>query len=144
MNDPFAAREPSATPPVPNRPAPASYEFSPVQEQTISSLARLMQVIGGTSILFGALALLALLGSRSNALVVLVQSSLMITIGGLTFSVGGRFYRIRDSVGRDITHLMDALAGLRTIYLVQAWALGIALVFLAGVLAWAFMVSVGR
>lgn len=144
MNDPFAAREPSATPPAPRRPTPADYEFNPRQEQTIASLARLMQVIGGASILFGALALLALLGSRSNALVVLIQSGLMIAIGGLTFSVGARFYRIRDSVGRDIAHLMDALNGLRTIYLVQAWVLGIALAFLAAVLVWAFVVSMSR
>jgi hypothetical protein len=144
MNDPFAAREPMAAPPPAVRHTPADYEFSPTQERTIASLARLMQIIGGASMLFGVLALLALFGSRSNALVVIIQSALMITIGALTLKVGGSFDRIRASIGSDIKHLMTALQGLRTIYLVQAWVLGLALLFLVLVLGWAMIVAMGR
>ncbi len=44
--------------------------------------------------------------------------------------VGTRFGRITTSKGTDIDHLMDALRGLRTMYLLQAWSLGLVAVIL--------------
>jgi hypothetical protein len=142
MNDPYAAREPSAVPPVPNRPAP--FEFSAPQEMLISSLARLMKIAGAASAGFGAILLLALLQNPPNALVLLIQSALMIAVGVLTWSAGARFRQVSDTTGRDIALLMDALDRLRTIYLIQVWALVIALVFLVAVILWVVVMIATR
>ncbi len=134
MNEIFAAREPSAAPPPPVRPAP--FEFSGPQEALFTSLSKLMRFVGGASIVFGLLALLTLLQARGNALVVLIQATLMVAMGWLTMSAGGSFRQVSETSGRDISHLMEALTRLRTIYLFQVWMLALALVFLAAVMIW--------
>lgn len=142
MSDLFSAREPSASPPPPVRPVP--FEFNVPQEALIASLANLMRFVGGASVLVGAILLLALLQNPANALVVLIQSALMIVLGALTWSAGSRFRQVSETSGRDITHLMDALDRLRTIFLIQVWALIIALVFLAAVIVWVVVVIAMR
>ncbi len=142
MSEIFAAREPSASPPPPVR--PAAFEFNVLQEALIASLAKLMHIAGGASVVFGAILLLALLQKPANALVVLIQSALMIVVGGLTWSAGSRFRQVSDTVGHDISHLMEALDRLRTVFLIQVWVLGIALVFLAAVIVWVVVVIAMR
>jgi hypothetical protein len=142
MNQPFAARDPSPAPPPPVRPAP--FEFSAPQEALFASLARVMRLVGGASAGFGGLLLLALFVNPANALVALVQGGLMLAIGLLTWSAAGAFQQVADTTGRDIQHLMDALGRLRTIYLVQAWTLAIALAFLVAVVAWVAIVIANR
>lgn len=136
MNDPFAARDPAPAPPPAARPRP--YEFSAAHEAIIASLANLMHIVGAANIALGALSVFAAFGSRgAGAVVVLGQAAAMLLIGSLTWIVGTRFKRISDSVGNDISNLMDALGGLRTMYLVQVWALGLllgAMALLIGVL----------
>jgi hypothetical protein len=128
MNDPFAAREPSAQPPVAQRPR-TDYEFTGPQEAVIASLSNLMHLVGAGTIAFGLLALLGLLNARGvGGVVIFGQSAAMILIGTLTFSIGTRFGRITSSVGADIRHLMEAIAGLRTMYLIQVWAFAILIV----------------
>jgi hypothetical protein len=125
MNDPFAAREPSAQPPTPQRPR-TDYEFTGPQEAVIKSLSNLMHLVGAGTIAFGVLALFGLLNARGvGGVVIFGQSAAMILIGSLTFMIGSRFGRITTSVGADIRHLMEAIAGLRTMYLIQVWSIGI-------------------
>jgi hypothetical protein len=131
MTEPFAAREPAAVPPPAVRPK-LGYEFTGPQEAVIASLSRMMHIVGGASIAFGLLALLGLLNARGvGGLVIFAQSAAMILIGALTFSIGTRFGRITTSIGADINHLMDALGGLRTMYLIQVWAFAILVACLA-------------
>lgn len=128
MNDPFAAREPATAPPPVQRPR-TDYEFTGPQEVVIASLANLMHLVGAGTIALGLLGLAGLLNARGvGGVVILAQSAAMLLIGTLTFRIGTKFGRITTSVGADIRHLMDAIAGLRTIYLVQVWAFGILLV----------------
>jgi hypothetical protein len=128
MNDPFAAREPSAQPPAPQRPR-LDYEFTGPQEAVIASLSNLMHIVGGATIALGLLALLGLLNARGvGGVVIFGQSAAMILIGALTFRIGSRFGRITTSVGADIRHLMQAIAGLRTMYLIQVWAFAVLMV----------------
>jgi hypothetical protein len=134
MSEPFAAREPLVVPPRPVR--PPGYEFTGPQDAIVVSLGRLMRIVGGSGVGFGALLLIAAFAVRGNPLVLMIQAGLMIAIGALTWRVGGRFRRIADTAGNDIAHLIDALLGLRTIYLVQVWALAIAAVFLLAVIVW--------
>lgn len=130
MSDPFQAREPSTHLPPPVRPK-SDYEFSGSQELVIGSLSRLMHFVGGATIAFGLLSLLGMLNARGvGGLVILFQAAAMILVGSLTFVIGSRFGKIPESVGADIAHLMNALAGMRTLYLIQAWAIGVMMVLL--------------
>lgn len=130
MNEPFAAREPSAELPAAIRAKP--YEFTGPQEATISSLANLMHIVGAANIALGLLSLLSLMNARGiGGVVILGQAAAMLLMGSITWVVGSRFKRISDTIGSDIAYLMNALGGLRTLYLVQVWALGILLVCLA-------------
>lgn len=77
-----------------------------------------------------------MLQALGNALVVLIQATLMVAMGWLSWSAGGSFRQVSETAGRDISHLMEPLTQLRTIYRFQVWMLGLALVFLAGVMLW--------
>jgi hypothetical protein len=130
MNDPFAAREPAVAPAPVRRPSP-EYEFSAKQEAVIASLSNLMHIVGAGTVAFGVLGLLGLLNARGvGGVVILGQAAAMILIGSLTFVIGTRFGRITNTIGADIGHLMEALAGLRTMYLIQVWAFAILIVCL--------------
>lgn len=132
MNDVTAARGPVA--PVLPRPG-LGYEFNPMQEAAIASLSRLMHIVGAASVVFALLGLLALRGAHgAGGIVILAQSTAMIVIGILTFSVGTRFGRIASSSGADIKHLMEAIGGLRTMYLIQVWAIVAIVAIVAGLL----------
>lgn len=145
MNATFEAREPSAAPPPPRLPAAApGYEFSAAQEVLIASLARLMRIVGGVSVAFGALVVVLGLMAGGNGVAAFVQGALMLVIGVLTFAAGGRFAQVAETTGRDIALLMEALDKLRTLYLVQVWMLGIALAMLALVFVWLAVVLASR
>lgn len=134
MSDPYAAREPSPTQPVPSRPVP--FEFSATHERLIASLANLMKIAGGVTVAFGLLLVLAMFQDPRQAIVLGIQSALMIAIGWLTFGAGGYFAKVAATRGEDIPHLMEALARLRTAYLIQVWALVAAVGFLIIVILW--------
>ncbi len=130
MNDPYAAREPATVAPPARRVTP-EYEFTGPQETVIASLSNLMHIVGAGTIAFGALGLLGLLTARGvGGVVIFGQSAAMILIGSLTFVIGTRFGRISSTMGADIRHLMTAIAGLRTMYLIQVWAFAILIVCL--------------
>lgn len=127
------AREPLPTKPPP-RPVP--FEFSASQERLIASLAKLMKIAGGVTLAFGGLLVLAMFQDPRQALVLGIQSALMIAIGWLTLAAGGYFDRVASTRGEDIPHLMEALARLRTAYMIQVWALVAAVGFLVLVMLW--------
>lgn len=135
MNQPTPpAREPLPTKPPAPRPLP--FEFSATQERLIASLANLMKIAGGVTVAFGGLLVLAMFQDPRQALVLGIQSTLMIAIGWLTFAAGGYFDRVATTRGEDIPLLMEALARLRTAYMIQVWALVAAVGFLILVILW--------
>lgn len=134
MTEPQVARQPLPTNLVPPRPAP--FEFSATQERLIASLANLMKIAGGVTATFGLLLVLAMFQDPRQAIVLGIQSALMIAIGWLTFAAGGYFAKVAATRGEDIPHLMEALARLRTAYLIQVWALVAAVAFLIVVILW--------
>jgi len=119
--------------PVPGGP----YEFTLAQNETIASLARYMRLAGVALVLFGVVQAGAAFMVARSGWSLFVQGAVSLLLGMLAVWIAGHFRRIVDSRGRDIGHLMDALAGLRIMYAIQVWivAAGIALILV--VLAYA-------
>jgi hypothetical protein len=113
-----------------------TYEFSPEQNAVIGSLAWYMRVFGVVLIAFGGLQLVAgVLESRSGSPVPFFGGLLGVIIYGLmgvlTVGVASHFRQIVDSRGKNVGHLMDALEGLKWIYAIQVWLIGLALAIVA-------------
>ena len=113
------------------------YEFTEGQDETIASLVRYMRLAGIALLLFGLLQAAGGVISSRNGWSLLVQAAVSLVLGALLMTIAARFRRIVDSRGRDIGHLMEALAGLRLMYALQVWtvAAGIALIALVLALA---------
>jgi len=138
MHQPSATPPPAATtpehaaPPAPIPPSkPTGYEFTPSQEQQIGTLATYMRIVGIISIVFALLQLVVAFMGRGSPLAAVLEAAVGIVVGTLTISIAGRFRQITETRGRDIAHLMDALGGMRLMYLIQLWVVGIAIAFLA-------------
>lgn len=129
-----------APPPAPMSEEPMSagrgggggYELGSEQRALISSLAWYMRVLGVVLIVLGGFQLtFGLLANRSGNAGPLIQGLLGLIMGGLTAGVASNFRRVVESRGQDISHLMDALSGLKLIYAIQVWVFGIALAAVA-------------
>jgi hypothetical protein len=124
---------PSATEPAPGPVnAPDAYEFTPDQNQVIGKLSWYMRIFGAVLILGGALRLIGgLTAGQAEGGSWLIDGTLGLILGGLTISAARAFTAIVDTRGQDLHHLMEALGRLKTIYAIQVWLIGIALVLVA-------------
>ncbi len=135
--------DPSSTDSAVNR----QYEFSPEEGQFFGKLAEKMRFVGLLTSLIGALALLyaALLtiGGRGSAplLVVCVAGLLLILIGLWTQKAGGEFLLIEATAGKDISHLMQALANLHKLFALQYWVGWIGLILLIVAMVFGYFID---
>jgi hypothetical protein len=78
--------------------------------------------------LFGAgQILVGLVEGRPGSAARLIQGALGLVIGGLTGYAAAGFRLVVETRSRDVDHLMAALAGLKLIYAIQVWVVGVAL-----------------
>jgi len=100
------------------------YEFTPAQNETISTLASRMRWVGifliAIGVAAGAIGLLSL-GEGGIALVTLIQAVIYILIGVWTTSAAGSFALIVETRGSDVTNLMNGLDALKKLYTLQFW-----------------------
>ena len=121
-------------------PAPGgAYEFTPTQNETIASLSRYMRLAGIVLVLFGVLQAVAAVLAARGGVGIAIQGIVSAVLGVLVISIAGHFRRIVDSRGRDIGHLMEALAQLRLMYAIQVWIVVVAIVLIGIVIAVAFV-----
>jgi hypothetical protein len=112
------------------------YEFTPEQCQVIGRLASYMTIFGVALLLGGAGQLLdGLVSGRPRGAAQFIQGALGLVIGGLTAYAAAGFRLAVETRSRDVDHLMAALSGLKLVYAIQVWAVGVALVIGAIVLA---------
>ncbi|CAN5765811.1 hypothetical protein BH23PLA1_BH23PLA1_06910 [soil metagenome] len=104
------------------------YEFAPEEEHIIGALAGKMRFVGLLIMFIGVLALLyaalSVMGSpavTAPLLVVGVAAVLLILIGIWTQKAGSEFLLVEETVGKDISHLLKALANLHKLYALQYW-----------------------
>lgn len=107
-----------------------SFEFSESQNQLFSDLARKMRFVSYFLIVLGVVSLIAgIFTLNRTGLGDVVQGVLSIVIGAWTGKASASFQLIVETRGNDIENLMGALGELRKLYLLQYWAILIALVF---------------
>ena len=130
--------------PAPHPPLP-TYEFSSTQHDVIRSLSQKMKFVGIfyvlASCLVGLAAIAAMFFSPLVGLLYLVILTPELLIGIWTIHSANSFQMVVETSGRDIPHLMNALAALRKLYTLMIWLLIAALVFMVlamavGVFLW--------
>jgi fucose 4-O-acetylase-like acetyltransferase len=105
---------------------PASYEFSEAQNAVFKSLAGRMRLFGTVVVLVAVLliAAAALVVSRLDEPLSLVgllglSTVYLLVLGGPQVGIANSFTQILETSKNDIGHLMDALAGLEKVFLLN-------------------------
>jgi hypothetical protein len=111
---------------------PPQFEFNRDQEKLIGDLGRKMSFVGMFMMVMSIINLFIMLIARRVDVSVLV----FFLIGLWTLTAGRGFQQIAATTGRDITHLMEAIGGLRKMYTLVYWLLVIGLVLALILLVW--------
>lgn len=112
-------------------PGARQYEFTPAQDQLIADLARKMRFVGFFALLVGGLGVAAMIVALVRQRIAYnLDAIIWLFLGFWTLGAARAFQDVSDTQGRDITHLMQALAELRSLYSLLYWLLIVAL-FLA-------------
>ena len=98
-----------------------NYEFDSTQNETILTLAKSLQFVGATSLLFGLVFALGCISAilHANWSAVITQGMFVVftfAMGSLMIKAGKEFQAIVKTSGKDISHLMVALDNLRQVY----------------------------
>ena len=98
-----------------------NYEFDSSQNEIISTLAKALQFVGTTSLVFGVVFAIGCVSAvfQTNWSAVITQGMFVIftfAMGGLMTKAGKKFQAITATSGDDISHLMVALDNLRQVY----------------------------
>jgi hypothetical protein len=104
--------------------ADQEFEFTAAQNETIQVLSHRMRWVGSFQIISGIGVIVAGIvafarGYEGYAL--LLTGILLLVIGFYTISASKSFSDIVQTVGADITHLMEAVRTLRSLYNIQFW-----------------------
>jgi hypothetical protein len=110
-------------------PAPRSdaYEFGQEHNLELAKLASVMRLVGTCFFVLGLVSILGFLVVALSGLVGLVLTALILglyfmSLSGPTRMAALGFRRIVETSGRDISHLMEALAGLAELYFLNVLA----------------------
>src|SRR5262249_11723335 len=122
-----------AAPPV--AAAPASYEFTAEQNETMNGLANAMSWVAVVTLLAGAfwvvLGVRQLVTGHNDSGIFLIQGALSLVIGYWTRNAALQFGQVAGTTGADMQHLMSALRELREIYRLQKRLIFIGLALMA-------------
>jgi hypothetical protein len=104
------------------------YEFTPRQNELLRTLAGKMTFVGTFIVLVGiSLLAVGVLRLPARGWSQIISAALVLPFGLWTLRAAGSFREITSTSGRDIAHLMTALANLQKMYALQFWVLIIAL-----------------
>jgi hypothetical protein len=104
--------------------ADQEFEFTAAQNETIQVLSHRMRWVGSFQIISGIGVLVAgiLVFARGHeGYALLLTGILLSVIGFYTASASKSFSDIVQTVGADITHLMEAVRTLKSLYNIQFW-----------------------
>lgn len=123
---------------------PRQYEFTPQDDALFDDLASKMNFVGYVMLfvaLFGlGLMIYRMVVTRFGVITFDLNDFLLLFIAGWTIYAAGEFRKVATTQGRDITHVLDALSALRSLYTLLFWVLLITIVL---VLLLVVLVSVG-
>jgi hypothetical protein len=112
----------------------SEYEFSSSQNVIIQGAAKNVKFVGTATVILGVMSGLGILSGDVGAL---ITGLFYVVVGVMTRNVGQSLQAIVDLEGNDISHMMEAMSSLSSVYAVFKWMLLIAIGFglLVGVLA---------
>jgi hypothetical protein len=116
--------------------ADQEFEFTAAQNETIQVLSHRMRWVGGFQILSGIGVIVAgivVFARGEEGYALLLTGVLLLVIGFYTISASKSFSDVVQTVGADITHLMEAVRTLKSLYNIQFW-LVIAYLIIIGLL----------
>lgn len=125
-----------------------SYEFDSSQNETILTLAKTLQFVGTTSLVFGLVFGLGCVRAmfQANWPGLITQGMLLVftfSMGGLLIKGGKEFQAIVTTSGDDISHLMVALDNLRQVYSILSVIIILCVLLSLVALAISMIASVG-
>jgi hypothetical protein len=100
------------------------FEFTAAQNETIRVLAHRMkwvavfQIVSGIGLAIGGIASFA---NAQEGFALILTAVLFVVIGIYTYSASKSFLEIVETTGADITHLMEAVSSLKSLYNIQFW-----------------------
>jgi hypothetical protein len=104
--------------------ADQEFEFTAAQNETMQVLSHRMRWVGGFQIISGIGVIVAgivVFARGHEGYALLLTGILLLVIGFYTISASKSFSDIVQTVGADITHLMEAVHTLKTLYNIQFW-----------------------
>ena len=104
--------------------ADQQFEFTAAQNETIQVLSHRMRWVGGFQIISGIGVIVAgivVFARGDEGYALLLTGVLLLVIGFYTISASKSFSDIVQTVGADITHLMEAVRTLKSLYNIQFW-----------------------
>jgi hypothetical protein len=110
------------------------FEFTAAQNETIRLLSSRMkwvaifQMFSGIGAGIGAIALFA---RRQEGYALALTAVLLFVVGLYTYNASRGFSKIVTTVGADITHLMEAIWSLKSLYNIQFWLIMAYLIIIA-------------
>lgn len=110
------------------------FECTAAQNDMIRVLSHRMKWVGGFQIVSGIEVLISAIASFARAqegFALLLTGAVLLVIGIYTSSASKSFSEIAETVRANITHLMEALRILKSLYNIQLWLIIAYLVFIA-------------
>jgi hypothetical protein len=104
--------------------ADQEFEFTAAQNETMQVLSHRMRWVGGFQIISGIGVIVAgivVFARGHEGYALLLTGILLLVIGFYTINASKSFSDIVQTVGADITHLMEAVHTLKSLYNIQFW-----------------------
>jgi hypothetical protein len=104
--------------------ADQEFEFTAAQNETMQVLSHRMRWVGGFQIISGIGVIVAgivVFARGQEGYALLLTGILLLVIGFYTINASKSFSDIVQTVGADITHLMEAVHTLKSLYNIQFW-----------------------
>ena len=104
--------------------ADQEFEFTAAQNQTIQVLSNRMKWVGGFQVVSGivlGIAAITAFARGQEGFALIFTAVLLVVMGLYTYSASRGFSKIVQTIGADITHLMEAVTSLKSLYNIQFW-----------------------
>lgn len=111
---------------------PRQYEFSPQDDALFNDLASKMNFVGYIMLVVACVGLGLMIHRmiKQRTMMFDVDNFLLLFIAGWTLYAASAFRKVATTTGRDISHVMDALTALRSLYTLLYWVLMITIILL--------------
>ncbi len=113
---------------------PRQYEFTPQDDALFDDLAAKMNFVGYVMLVIACVGLglmiYRMVATRFAIVTLDINDFLLLFIAGWTLYAASAFRQVATTRGRDISHVLDALSALRSLYTLLYWILLLTIILL--------------